>query len=71
MAKAKIKDSGTHILHVTQTGSGARCEKSQVLSLKALGLGKIGKKVALPDNDCIRGLVRKVSHLIKVEDADV
>ncbi|MDR2724261.1 MAG: 50S ribosomal protein L30 [Holosporaceae bacterium] len=55
-------------LHVVQIASGARCTKYQILSLKALGLGKIGKRVELTDNDCIRGLIKKVSHLIKVEN---
>ncbi|MDR1375724.1 MAG: 50S ribosomal protein L30 [Holosporaceae bacterium] len=63
MAKSKICN-----LCVVQTGSQARCEKSQVQSLKALGLGKIGRKVSLPDNGCVRGLIKKVSHLVRVED---
>jgi large subunit ribosomal protein L30 len=59
-----------HKLHITQTGSRARCEKSQVQSLKALGLGKIGKSVVLDDNSCIRGLIKKVFHLVKVGDSN-
>ncbi|GHU16459.1 50S ribosomal protein L30 [Alphaproteobacteria bacterium] len=51
---------------VEQIGSGIGCEKSQVQSLRALGLGRIGKKRTLYDNGCTRGLIRKVSHLIKV-----
>ena len=62
MAKEK-----TNKLCVVQVRSQARCEKSQVLSLKALGLGKIGRKSILNDDNCIRGLIRKVSHLVKVE----
>ncbi|MDR1982904.1 MAG: 50S ribosomal protein L30 [Holosporaceae bacterium] len=64
MAKVKSKVNN---LCVIQVGSKARCEKSQVLSLKALGLGKIGKKVVVEDNNCIRGLLRKVSHLVKID----
>ncbi|MDR1561278.1 MAG: 50S ribosomal protein L30 [Holosporaceae bacterium] len=63
MAKAKSCK-----VQIIQTVSQARCEKTQVQSLKALGLGKIGKKVVLEDNNCIRGLIKKVSHLIKVEE---
>jgi large subunit ribosomal protein L30 len=70
MAKSKAKmDVAAARLCVIQTASKARCEKSQVLSLRALGLGKIGKKVMVKDDGCIRGLLRKVSHLVKVEDA--
>jgi large subunit ribosomal protein L30 len=68
MKKVKA-DSGAAQLSIVQTGSKAGCEKSQVLSLKALGLGKIGKRVVRKDDNCIRGLLRKVSHLVKVEDA--
>jgi large subunit ribosomal protein L30 len=70
MVKSKTKtDVATARLCVVQTASKARCEKSQVLSLKALGLGKIGKKVVVKDDGCIRGLLRKVAHLVRVEDA--
>lgn len=57
-------------LVVTQVRSSARCEESQVLSLKALGLGKIGKRAVVKNDPCINGLIRKVSHLIKVEDSN-
>lgn len=35
---------------------------------EALGLRKIGKTVELPDNDAIRGMIRRVNHLVKVEE---
>ncbi len=35
---------------------------------EALGLRKIGKSVEMPDNDAIRGMIRRVSHLVKVEE---
>ncbi|MDR2681522.1 MAG: 50S ribosomal protein L30 [Holosporaceae bacterium] len=66
----KASEKAKKILWVQQTGSGIGCEKSQVLSLRALGLGKIGRKVVLQDNGCTRGLIRKVSHLVKVGDAN-
>ncbi|MCI9417959.1 MAG: 50S ribosomal protein L30 [Eubacterium sp.] len=34
----------------------------------ALGLNKIGKTVEMPDNPAIRGMIRQVNHLIKVEE---
>ena len=37
-------------------------------TVEALGLRKIGKTVEMPDNDAVRGMIRKVSHLIKVEE---
>lgn len=62
----KAKNSVSDLI-IVQIRSGIGCEKSQSQSLKALGLGKIGKKVVRKDDGCVRGLVRKVSHLIKVE----
>ncbi len=35
--------------------------------LKGMGLTKIGKKVELEDTPAIRGMIDKVSHLVKVE----
>ncbi len=35
---------------------------------KALGLSKIGKTVEMPDNDAVRGMVRKVRHMVQVEE---
>jgi large subunit ribosomal protein L30 len=69
MAKAETTAKSVKKLCVKQTGSSIGCEKSQVQSLRGLGLGKIGKMVTLDDNGCIRGLIRKVSHIVKVEEA--
>lgn len=52
---------------VVQVGSSARCEKSQVQSLKALGLGRIGKSSVLKNDSCTVGLIKKVRHLLRVE----
>ena len=37
--------------------------------VESMGLRKIGKSVILPDNDATKGQIRKVSHLLKVEEA--
>ncbi len=37
-------------------------------TVKALGLGKIGSSIEQSDNPVIRGMVRVVSHLVKVEE---
>ncbi len=37
--------------------------------VESMGLRKIGKSVILPDNDATRGQIRKVGHLLKVEEA--
>lgn len=35
--------------------------------VKALGLGRIGKSKKHKDNNCIRGMVNKVKHLVSFE----
>jgi len=55
-------------LKITQTGSGiGRPEKQRVI-LRTLGLTKMHKTVVLPDNPCVRGMVKKVIHLVRVEE---
>ena len=38
-------------------------------TLRALGLGRIGKTNTLPDRHEIRGMIHKVAHLIDVEES--
>jgi large subunit ribosomal protein L30 len=68
MTKAKAKSANK--LCVRQVGSAIGCTESQLSCLRGLGLGRIGKKVLVEDNNCIRGLIRKVLHLVKVEDSN-
>jgi large subunit ribosomal protein L30 len=35
--------------------------------VRALGLGKIGKTKVHKDNNCIRGMINKVRHLVEFE----
>jgi len=37
-------------------------------TLKAMGLTKIGKKVEMADIPASRGMIRKVEHMVKVEE---
>ena len=37
-------------------------------TVEALGLKKMHKTVELPDNAATRGMVKQVSHLVKVEE---
>ena len=55
-------------LRITQVKSSIGYKKDQGATLKALGLGKIGRTVDQVDNDCIRGMIFKVKHLVKVEE---
>jgi len=42
------------------------CSKRQRATLKSLRLTKLYKIVELPDNPQIRGMIKKVSHLVKI-----
>ncbi len=57
-------------LKVTQKRSGIGRPESQKKTLRGLGLTKLNKTVVLNDTPAIRGMIRKVSHLVAVESAD-
>ena len=37
-------------------------------TVEALGLRKLNKTVEMPDNDSVRGMIKQVQHLVKVEE---
>ena len=53
-------------MRVKQVRSAISCPADQGKTLRALGLGKIGREVEVVDNDCTRGMVFKVKHLVQV-----
>ena len=59
--------SNTPQIVVTQVRSAIGAKPKARGALRALGLGKIGRSHTLPDRPEIRGMLRKVSHLITVE----
>jgi large subunit ribosomal protein L30 len=56
-------------LKITQTRSQIRRPFDQKRTLKALGLGRIGRTVEHEATPQIRGMVEKVRHLISIEEA--
>lgn len=52
---------------VTQTGSPIRRTKDQRATLVGLGLGKIGRTRELQDTPSVRGMIAKVSHMVRVD----
>ena len=54
-------------VRVTQTGSGNGQKPGQQATLIGLGLNKMGKTRELENTPSVRGMIRKVSHLVKVE----
>ena len=53
---------------VTQTGSPIRRTKDQRATLVGLGLNKMHRTVEVEATPEVLGQVRKVAHLLKVED---
>ncbi len=51
---------------VKQTGSPIRRTQDQRATLKGLGLNKIGRTVTLEDTPAVRGMIRKVHHMVQV-----
>ncbi len=63
MAEAK---KGT--IKVTQTGSPIRRKGDQRATLIGLGLNKMHRTRELEDTPSVRGMIDKVSHLVRVEE---
>ena len=57
-------------LKVTLVKSTIGALKDQQATGRALGLHKLNHTVTKPDNACIRGMIFKVKHLVKVEEVD-
>jgi large subunit ribosomal protein L30 len=56
-------------VRITQVRSQIGQSERHRGTLRALGLGKIGRTVEQEDNAVLAGMLRKVRHLVKVEDA--
>jgi large subunit ribosomal protein L30 len=56
-------------LVVTQVRSSIGAKPKHRGTLRALGLGRIGKSNTLPDRPEIRGMIAKVPHMITVDEA--
>jgi large subunit ribosomal protein L30 len=54
---------------VTQIRSAIGTKPKQRGTLRALGLGRIGKTSTLPDRPEIRGMLARVPHLVSVEES--
>lgn len=55
-------------LTVEQTGSPLRRPGEQRATLVGLGLGKMKRRKVLEDTPSVRGMIRKVAHLVRVVD---
>jgi large subunit ribosomal protein L30 len=55
-------------LKITQTRSQIGQSEKHRGTLRALGLGKIGSSVEKPESPVLAGMLRKVRHLVQVEE---
>jgi len=51
---------------VQQTGSPLRRPADQRATLIGLGLNKMNRRSTLEDTPAVRGMIRKVSHMVRV-----
>ena len=57
------------MLKITLVRSTIGFEKDQKAAAKQLGLTKLHRTRVWPDNDSIRGQIRKIAHLVEVQEA--
>lgn len=62
----KINDLLDKTVTLTQVRSGSKFTKKQKGNLLGLGLRGIGSSVELKCNQPILGMIRKISHVIKI-----
>ena len=54
-------------IKITQIASGIGSTKIQKRTLKSLGFRKLNQSKTLQDTPSIRGMVKRVKHLVKIE----
>lgn len=57
-------------LKVTQVRSQIGSQRAQRETLRSLGLKRLGDTVVQEDRPEIRGMVRAIRHLVRVEEVD-
>ena len=65
-----MADANKKTVTVTQTGSPIGRPADQRATLVGLGLNKMHRPRVLEDTPSVRGMIRKVQHLVTVEAAE-
>ena len=63
-----MSDSSKKTVTVVQTGSPIGRRSDQEATLIGLGLNKRHRQRTLEDTPAVRGMIRKVQHLVRVVD---
>lgn len=61
-----MADAAKGTVTVRQTGSAIRRPAIQRQTLIGLGLGRVGRTRTLEDTPAVRGMIRKVRHMVEV-----
>jgi large subunit ribosomal protein L30 len=62
--------AGRKTVRVTQIASGLGRKPGQIETLVGLGLNKLRRTRELEDTPAVRGMIRKVAHLLRVEETN-
>ena len=57
-------------LRVRYVKSASGYPESQKGTIRALGFRRLGEVVEVEDSEAVRGMLRKVEHLVEVEEND-
>ncbi len=62
--------SQNKVLRITYSTSSIGVEQDQKVTVRRLGLRKLGQTVEQPDTPAMRGMIHKVRHLLTVEEVE-
>ena len=68
MYSANMVKTKQNTLKITQVKSRIGYKKKAKATLDAMGIKKMNQTVELPDNPAIRGMIKKIEYLVRVED---
>ncbi len=57
-------------LRITYRKSSIGYRSDQAQTVRSLGLRRLGQTVERPDTPAIRGMIRKVQHLVAVQEVE-
>ena len=69
MAKKSARQAASKRLKVTLVRSPIGFNKKQRVVLRGLGLRRMHQTVEVEDTPCTRGMINKVSYMVRVEEA--
>ena len=64
-----MSEAESKMLKITYVKSATGYSKRQKGTVAALGLRKLHHSILQPDNPAIRGMINKVSYLLRIEES--